>query len=117
MKASVEWAGGGWISSDNELWRRNFGGMAVIPASGICVNPSVTAHELGHAFGLEHDFRDDALPDGLRDTRTFVAVWRRNGWMRIVSSTLIQPFSMQWQRLRCTPDAMQDREPSISSLN
>ena len=20
----------------------------------------VTAHELGHAFGLEHDFRDDA---------------------------------------------------------
>ena len=52
--------GGGWISSDNELWRRNFGGVAVIPASGICVNPSVTAHELGHAFGLEHDFRDDA---------------------------------------------------------
>ena len=52
--------GGGWISSDNELWRRNFGGVAVIPASGICVNPSVTAHELGHVFGLEHDFRDDA---------------------------------------------------------
>ena len=52
--------GGGWHSSDNELWRRDFGGVAVVPASGICINPSVTAHELGHVFGLEHDFRDDA---------------------------------------------------------
>ena len=52
--------GGGWHSSDNELWRRNFGGVAVVPASGICINPSVTAHELGHVFGLEHDFRNDA---------------------------------------------------------
>ena len=52
--------GGRWNSSNNELWRRDFGGVAVVPASGICVNPSVTAHELGHVFGLEHDFRDDA---------------------------------------------------------
>ena len=51
--------GGGWQSSDNERWRRNFGGTAVIPASGVCINPSVTAHELGHVFGLEHDFRED----------------------------------------------------------
>ena len=52
--------GGGWESYDNELWRRDFGGTAVIPASGVCINPSITAHELGHVFGLEHDFRDDA---------------------------------------------------------
>ena len=42
------------------LWQRDFGGTAVIPASGACINPSITAHELGHVFGLEHDFRDDA---------------------------------------------------------
>ena len=52
--------GGSWTSHDSELWRRDFGGTAVIPASGVCINPSITAHELGHVFGLEHDFRDDA---------------------------------------------------------
>ncbi len=36
------------------------GGKAIIPASGGCFAVDTTAHELGHAFGLEHDFRDDA---------------------------------------------------------
>ena len=36
------------------------GGNAIIPASGSCPNPGTTAHELGHALGLEHDFRNDA---------------------------------------------------------
>ena len=35
-------------------------GMAIIPASGHCFNTNTTAHELGHVFGLEHDFRNDA---------------------------------------------------------
>ena len=33
-------------------------GKALIPASGGCFNVVTTAHELGHAFGLEHDFRN-----------------------------------------------------------
>ena len=32
----------------------------VIPASGPCFSFYVAAHELGHAFGLRHDFRDNA---------------------------------------------------------
>ena len=36
------------------------GGHALLPASGPCFNVLLTAHELGHAFGLSHDFRNDA---------------------------------------------------------
>ena len=52
--------GGGWSSFEGEkTWHRDLGGLAVIPASGDCFNVGVTAHELGHAMGLDHDFRDD----------------------------------------------------------
>ena len=35
------------------------GGYVLIPASGSCFDDIiVTAHELGHAFGLQHDFRE-----------------------------------------------------------
>lgn len=40
--------------------RGHIGGKALIPASGNCFEFETTAHELGHAFGLHHDFRDDA---------------------------------------------------------
>ena len=56
---------GGGYWSDSELSMRTRGGYAIIPASGQCFDGEtgtvVTAHELGHAFGLEHDFRDDAF--------------------------------------------------------
>ena len=55
---------GGGYWSDSEISMRTRGGYAVIPASGRCFDGEtgtiVTAHELGHAFSLEHDFRDDA---------------------------------------------------------
>ena len=40
-----------------------FGGDVLIPASGWCFEEiDVTIHELGHAFGLQHDFRNDLKP-------------------------------------------------------
>ena len=41
--------------------RTNHTGMVIVSASSQqCFNSRVIAHELGHAFGLEHDFRADA---------------------------------------------------------
>ncbi len=40
--------------------RGDFGGTVIIPASGYCFYESdVTVHELGHAFGLAHDYRNN----------------------------------------------------------
>ena len=39
------------------------GGTVLIPASGWCFEDvDVTVHELGHAFGLQHDYRNDLKP-------------------------------------------------------
>ena len=56
--------GSGRHSNDSQTWWKDLWGMTVIPAAGGCFNPQITAHELGHAFGLVHDFRDDAYVMG-----------------------------------------------------
>ena len=52
------------------------GGFAIIPASGTCFNTQLTAHELGHAFGLYHDFRDPAyvMGYGTQTTLSYEAI-------------------------------------------
>ena len=43
--------------------RGDFGGTVLIPASGSCFyDIAVTVHELGHAFGLAHDYRNNLKP-------------------------------------------------------
>ena len=43
----------------SEAWPGG-GRELIIPASGDCFNLQIAAHELGHGFGLEHDFRENA---------------------------------------------------------
>ena len=60
-ESSVCGKGGPHRSYESGRWTSlttKIGGIALIPASGSCFErPTLTYHELGHAFGLLHDFR------------------------------------------------------------
>ena len=65
-KIDVHWCGKGGIHGTT-------GGKALVPASGSCFvgdhGFETAAHELGHAFGLDHDFRDDTYMMSYGDNR------------------------------------------------
>ena len=56
---SNEMINGDTCGEGKTVWREG-GQEIIIPASGHCFNVGLLGHELGHGFGLAHDFRDDA---------------------------------------------------------
>ena len=68
---------------ERDLWSAR-AGYAMVPASGSGFDWDTIAHELGHAFGLPHDFQDASylMSYGQNKTRLSEcnAEWLNKGW-------------------------------------
>ena len=65
-------SGGRLVGGVGSAWTKR-GGFALVPSES---SPATDSHELGHAFGLHHDFRNDSyvMSYGIR-TRLAVRLW------------------------------------------
>ena len=80
------------------------GGIALIPASGPCFDINVAAHELGHAFGLMHDYRGDAKRISSNIYDWMVTSYCAGEWLDAHRAfNAAQPVSNEWPTIEMLP--------------
>ena len=60
----------------------SMGGSILIPSSGLCMGIGATTHELGHVFGLDHDFRNNLYH------MSYGADWEKNQFSQCAAEWL-----------------------------
>ena len=82
----------------------------MLPAVGDCFSFRIVAHELGHAFGLYHDFRE---PNLMADSRRYLAQLS----VCTAEALRVNPFFNTHQEADTTPSTIQQHPSSVSRSN